>query len=133
MPRFVFLTGVLNIFLGLSLQSSWFYVQLLPEEPDGALIHAFGWAVLYLGILLILCSRDLAHRGSLVAWEGMLRIAIALTVFGYSVNGSIGTLGLLVGALDGAIGLVYLAGMPRHTGLSLGQLLRDRPSFSPGR
>lgn len=131
MPRFVFLTGVLNIFLGISLQFSWFSTQLLPQEPEGALVHAFGWAVLYLGIMLILCSRDLAHRGSLVVWEGILRIAIALTVLVYSFEGSIGTMGMVIGALDGAIGLVYLLALPRHTGVSLSALLLDRPTIAP--
>ena len=100
-------------FLGVSVPESGFWVQLPATF------------VIYLGILLILCSRSLRSRASIVYWEGILRVAAFLLLAGYSLFADLGISMAFVGTIDLVIGLVYMFGLPRSLGVKGSQLLLD--------
>ena len=126
MKKFVFWTGVYNIFLGLG----FFFPPLIvflrvPVPESGFWVQLPATLVIYLGVLLILCSRSLKSRASIVIWEGILRIVAFLLLAGYGFFGSLGISMALVGIVDLIIGMIYLIGLPRSLGVKNTQLLLD--------
>ena len=89
-------------------------------------LHVFGLMAMFLGVMLILCSRDLPRRGSLVAWEGVLRIGGFGVMAGYGIFDGEGAQVAVAGLFDLVVGLAYLVGLPKHLGVSLATLLFDR-------
>lgn len=81
--------------------------------------------MIYLGILLIFCSRKIKSRASIVYWEGILRIALLFLLTGYGFFGGIGIALALVGIVDLVIGSIYIFGLPRTLNVKAGNLLRD--------
>jgi hypothetical protein len=123
---FILWTGLLSCISGVILQLSLFSAHLFPAGAPGVLVHAFGLVAVFLGLMLILCSRDLKNRGVLVAWEGVLRVVGGSVIAGFGFLGGSGFLLGLAGLGDVAIGLVYLVWLPRHLGVSAFDLLLDR-------
>ena len=126
MKKFVFWTGVYNIVLGLGflLPPLVDFLQV-PVPEAGVWVRLPATMVIYLGVLLILCSRNLRARASIVYWEGILRIGLFLLLAGYGFFGGLGIAMALVGIVDLVIGLVYVVGLPRSLGVTGGQLLMD--------
>jgi len=71
-------------------------------------MHIFGSMAMFLGIMLMLCSRDLATRGTLVMWEGILRIGGFSIMAGYGLFGGVG-LSSVSGVIDLIFGAIYLS------------------------
>ena len=88
--------------------------------------HLFGVIAVLTGVMLVLCSRDLKHRGTLVAWEGVLRLVGFGIMTGYGGLHNGGFPLILAGIFDGLVGVAYLVALPRHLGVSLKRLLLDR-------
>lgn len=126
MKRFVFWTGMISVLAGASLQSPTIAAQMMPTERPGMLLHVFGLMAIFLGTMLILCSRDLLHRAPLVMWEGVLRLGGFTVMTGYGLWGGGGPSMVLSGVFDLVIGIVYLTALPRHVGRSAINLLLDR-------
>jgi hypothetical protein len=126
MKKFVFWTGIYNIVVGLVISCPW-VVKLLGTPLPSSYFWLWFAAVLviYLGILLVLCSRNLKGRASLVYWEGILRIVAFLLVAGFGVFGGLGPAITLLGIIDLAIGLVYLIGLPKALNTPPKNLLLD--------
>lgn len=124
MPSFVKWTGLLSLLAGLA-----FFVPGMPPPvpglPTGMATRLLGAEVALIGLLVALCASDLRRRGALVAWVGVLRLAVCAIMVMQATAG--GDAMLAVGGLfDGAVGAVYLVGVPRHLGVGLVDLLRDR-------
>lgn len=126
MKKFVFWTGIYNIVVALVISCPW-VVQLLGVPLP--LSYFWLWfaaaLVIYLGIALVLCSRNLKDRASLVYWEGILRIVSFFLTAGFGVFGGLGPAVTLLGIIDLAIGLVYLIGLPKALNTSAKNLLLD--------
>lgn len=126
MRTFVFWTGVYNTGLALVLLCPPVYRAL------GLNICAPVWGWLIAGFLgftaavLVLSSRDLRRRASLVYWEALLRYVAALVLIPAGLFGDIGGLAVLLGLGDLAIGLVYMFGLPQELGVNHRALLADR-------
>jgi len=129
MKRFVFWTGIYN--LGASavlLVPGALAMNGLPEPASRAWAMLPGLMLVFLGIMLILCSRDLARRGALVFWEGLLRLAVFVLLAGYGLFGGFGPMAVVIGSIDLVVGLIYVVGLPRALGRSAWDLLRDAPA-----
>jgi hypothetical protein len=126
MSSFVHWSGVYNAGLALLLLFPPLYRAL------GLNICAPIWGWLIAGFLaftsavLILASRDLRRRASLVYWESLLRYAAALLLIPAGLFGDLGLIAVPMGLGDLAIGLVYMFGLPKELGLSHSALLCDR-------
>ncbi|WP_368507734.1 hypothetical protein [Bradyrhizobium lupini] len=77
------------------------------------LMHLFGCMAMFLGIMLIVCSRDLTTRAPLVMGEAVLRFAGFGVMAGYGLWGSGGASLIASGAFDLIVALIYLIGLPR--------------------
>jgi len=126
MKNFVLWTGVYNAGLALVLVFPPVYRAL------GLNICSPIWAWLIAGFLaytaatLILSSRQLSSRASIVYWESLLRYVAALVLIPAALFGDIGLIAAFLGLGDLAIGLVYMFGLPKELGLSHQDLLLDR-------
>jgi len=124
MKKFVFWTGVYNIVAGVG----FFFpgiVRLLGvrlPEPD-LWLWVVAATIIFSGIVLVLCSRNLATRAPLVYWEGFLRIA-GFLLFGFL--GDWAVIPAALGIVDLLIGLVYFIGLPKALNTSAADLLLDR-------
>jgi len=125
--KFVFWTGIYDLLVGIG----FFFPSLAPllgvQQPE-SLFFSWSPALLttFLGVMLILCSWNLTARGTLVYWEGILRL-VGFLMLGYF--GFIGGLGLAIGVMaviDLVIGVVYLVGLPKALKVSHLDLLLDR-------
>ncbi|MFN0069296.1 MAG: hypothetical protein ACKVYV_16870 [Limisphaerales bacterium] len=126
MKAFIIWTGLVSGISGVALQVPSLTAQLFPVSPPALVLRVFGLVAVFLGLMLILCSRDLKNRGVVVIWEGMLRLVGGLVIAGYGIFGDHGVLMCLAGLGDFAIGGVYLVFLPRHLGVSTLDLLLDR-------
>ena len=126
MENFVFWTGVYNLGLALVLAVPAAYRALglnIPAPFWGWLVGGF---LAYTGVVLILSSRDLRRRASLVYWESILRYLAALLLVPAGLVGGLGWIAVLLGLGDLAIGLVYMFGLPKDLGVSHSALVLDR-------
>ena len=130
MKAFIICTGVVSGLAGVGLQVPSLNAQLFPAPPPVLVLRVFGLVAIFLGLMLILCSRDLKHRGVLVAWEGVLRLVGGSVIAGYGFIGDYGLLTGLAGLGDFAIGVVYLIFLPRQLGIPTLDLLLDHKSLS---
>jgi len=118
----------MNVCLGAALQVPAISLSLMPNHPPGMLTHLLGLVAMFLGLVLVYCSRDLPHRATLVIWEGILRCGGFAVMSGYGYFGGEGMQATVSGFADLAIGAVYLVALPRFVGMPLVDLLLDRRS-----
>jgi hypothetical protein len=126
MSRFVFWSGVYNAGLALFLLWPPAYQALglnIPAPFWGWLVAGF---LAYTGVVLVLASRDLRQRASLVYWEALLRYVAALLLIPAGLFGDLGLIAVPLGLGDLGIGLIYMFGLPKALGLTHGALLWDR-------
>ena len=127
MRKFVFWTGIYDIVGGVLLIILVIagYFGKLP--PLGKLVCCTILLLFfYLGIVLILCSRDLRNRASLVYWEGVLRIFGFILFAGFGFLGEMGIMLGIFGIVDLIIGLVYLIGIPKFLKTVAINIILDR-------
>ena len=77
-----------------------------------------GGFLAYTSVVLILSSRDLQRRASLVYWESFLRYSTALLVIPAGLFGDLGLLAVPMGLVDIIIGLVYMFGLTKELRVS---------------
>lgn len=127
MATFVFWTGIYNIVVALPFFFPRFMRALGIQTPASVFwTELIAFAVIYLGVALILCSRNLTARSPIVYWEGYLRIVAFLLLGWFGFWGGIGLLVGILGIIDLIIGLVYVFGLPATLNTTHGKLLLDR-------
>jgi len=127
MQRFVFWTGVYNVVAGACFLFPGFVKLIGVSLPSSDFWLWFpAAAVIYLGVLLILCSRNLPARAPLVYWEGILRIVAFFLFGGFGFFGGLGIMLGVIGTIDLVFGLIYLVGLPIALRTGATNLLLDR-------
>lgn len=126
MKVFVFWTGVLDLLVGAALSVPTLSQHLFPREQVSLGLQLFALVAMFLGVMLILCSRNLETRGALVVWEGVLRCFGFVVFASYGICRGAGWQVTACGLGDLAIGAAYLAGLPRVLNVRLSDLLLDR-------
>lgn len=127
MSKFVFWTGVYNIIGGITFLVPGIVGFLRVKLPESNFwVWTVAAAIVYLGLALVLCSRDLAARASLVYWEGILRVVAFFLFAGFGFLGGLGVVLGILGIVDLLIGLVYLIGLPKALNTTAANLLLDR-------
>jgi hypothetical protein len=125
MSRFIFWSGAYNAGLAMLLLCPPAYRALglnICSPVWGWLIAGF---LAFTSAVLILCSRRVRHRASLVYWEALLRYAAALVLVPAALLSDVGLIAALLGLGDLAIGLVYMFGLRKELGISHQALLFD--------
>jgi hypothetical protein len=127
MKQFVFWTGAYNILLAVSSLIP-AVAELMGLTAPGSRFYLWlpGILIIYLGIVLILASRNLYERASLVFWEGILRLAGFVVATRYGFFGEFGVSLGMIGVVDLLVGLVYIIGLPIALNRSMIALLLDR-------
>jgi hypothetical protein len=127
MKKFVFLTGILNVILGILfalpgvMQTAGIQP---PENPFWLMFPAI--FLFFLGIILIYSSRDLENRATIVFWDGLSRVAAFLGVSWFGLFAGMGFFIVLAASADLVIAMVYFIGLPRILGRSFMSILLDR-------
>jgi len=81
----------------------------MPENVNHlVLINLLGLLVVFLGILLVVASRDIQNRAWFVFWEGLARIFVFLFFLYYVLFRGGAQISLLFGITDLIIGIVYM-------------------------
>lgn len=127
MKKFVFFTGIYNVMMGVSFFIPG-YMELLgfnlPES--GYWSFNLGFFVMFVGFLLIFCSRDLESRASIVYLNSFLRLTGFFLLAGYGFFGNLGIVAGLAGILDLIIGVVFFLGLPASQKKSHMDMLLDK-------
>ena len=126
MTTFVFWSGVYNAVLAFFLLFPPLYQALglnVPAPLWGWLVAGF---LAFTSAALILASRDLRRRASLVYWESLLRYIAALLLIPAGLFGDLGLIAVPLGLADHGIGLIYMFGLPRELNVSHRALLCDQ-------
>ncbi len=127
MKAFVFWTGIYNFVAGLSLFFPALHSFLGIAVPESVVWgELIGMLVVLLGVILIVCSRNLQTRAPIVYWDGIGRIVVFVLLGWFGFFGGIGVMLGVFGLIDLAIGLVYIFGLPKTLGRGHGQLMWDR-------
>jgi hypothetical protein len=127
MQKFVFWTGIYNIVVGIVLLIPG-VLNMLGIQPPQPIFWLWLPAslVIYLGIVLIFCSRNLPGRASLVYWESFARLAAFALLAWFSFTGDLSPIAALLGLGDLLIALIYLIALPRALHVPVIDLLLDR-------
>lgn len=104
MRQFVFWTGLSSLVAGAAVQIPAVFDYLRTSERPGMLLRLFGAMAIFLGIMLAICSRDLKRRGSIVIWEGILRVCGFGILTGYWLFGGRGKMSAIFGVCDLIVG-----------------------------
>ena len=127
MRKFVFWTGIYDVVMAVTLSCPWVVKLFGVKLPESLFWLWFAAAlVVYLGIVLVLASRNMSARASLIYWEGVLRIVGFFLLAGFGYFGGLGFIFVLIGIIDLVVGLVYLIGLPKVLKTSAMNLLLDR-------
>lgn len=60
--------------------------------PHAVAASVFGCMAAFIGVLLLLCERDLKTRGSIVMWEGVLRLVAGCIMKYFTAEDTFGTM-----------------------------------------
>jgi len=127
MQKFIFWTGVYNVVAGFTFLFPRIALFLGVTLPDSNVwVWTVAVAIIYLGIAMIMSSRDLKNRATFVYWEGLLRLVAFLLFSGFGFFGGLGTIMGILGIVDLFIGIVYLMGLPKALHVSPKELLFDQ-------
>jgi hypothetical protein len=127
--KFVFLTGLFNVVLGVLFTMPGAIRLAGVKPPDHPFWLMFPAVFLFfLGIILMVSSRDLEHRSTLVFWDGMSRVAAFAGCGWFGLYAGMGVPVVLAALGDLAIALVYFIGLPRVLHRSFLSILLDRRS-----
>lgn len=125
MAIFVFVTALYSLYAGArGLYTTSRRSDLAPAQA--MMSQVFGAMAMFLGVLLILCSRDLQARGSIVMWEGVLRLAAGGLMLFWTLRDTTKTMSLGRPAFDLAVGAIYIIGLPLALKVSALDLLLDQ-------
>ena len=81
----------------------------MPENVNHlVLINLLGLLVVFLGILLVVASRDIQNRAWFVFWEGLARIFVFLFFLYYVLFKAGAHISLMFGITDLIIGIIYM-------------------------
>jgi len=127
MQKFIFWTGVYNMVAGFTFLFPPIAVFLGVTLPDSNVwVWTVAVAIIYLGIAMIMSSRDLNNRATFVYWEGILRLVAFFLFSGFGFFGGLGMIMGILGIVDLLIGIVYLIGLPKALHVSPKELLFDQ-------
>jgi len=126
MKNFVIFTGILGLLAGFASLFPAVAQQIMPSEQPGMLLTIFGLTAMFLGVLLLISSRNLKQRGIYVIWVGIFKISAFVVMAIYSALGNGGLKVMMGGSLDLIIGLVFLIALPKYLGTSLMDLALDK-------
>lgn len=131
MNAFILVTGLFNVLFGIAMQFPIGVAYVLPKDSPGMTTQLFGVTAAFLGLILILSSRDLKRFGAIVIAEGLLRMFGFAIMTYYAFFGGYSWLTFALACADGMLGLVYLSLIPKSLNTSLGKMFAEAWNPNP--
>lgn len=117
--NFVIFTGFLDIPIGLA---TWAAAILEPQDTHFGALMTCGAFLVFAGAALVWSAQDMTGRAPIIFWQGFVRLTAVASILYMVPKGIAESWQYGIVAFDGAIGLVYIIGMMKHTGASFFQL-----------
>ena len=118
--KFVLITGFLDIPIGLA---TWAAAILEPQDTHFGALMTCGSFLIFAGAALMWSAQDMKVRAPIPFWQGMVRLTAVASIIYMVPKGIAEPWQYGICVFDGAIALVYIIGMMKHTGASFFQLL----------
>ncbi|QWW72349.1 hypothetical protein [Rhizobium sp. WYJ-E13] len=125
MSLFVILTALYSIYAGVRANIRVYQASGL-GPPQAMMGSVFGCMAVFIGVLLVLCARDLQNRGSIVMWEGVLRLVAGSIMMFFTMKDTSGTMARSRPLFDLIVGGIYIVALPIALERSPLYLLLDR-------
>jgi len=123
LQKFVYWTGALDFVVG---AATWGGALYDPQAGQFVALMTLGMFLMMAAACLMWASRDMAGRYPVIFWQGLVRLTAVSAVIYAVPNGLSQQWEYSLVAFDGTIGLVYIFGSMKVTGLSFFDCLRCR-------
>lgn len=121
LQKFVYITGALDFLVG---AATWAGALYNPQPGQFVALMTLGTFLMMAAACLMWASHDMANRAPVIFWQGLVRLTAVCSVL-YAVPAGLSqSWEYALVAFDGTIGVVYIVGMMRVTGVSFWSLLR---------
>jgi len=123
LQKFVYITGALDFLVG---AGTWAGALADPQPGQFVALMTLGTFLMMAAACLMWASKDMLNRSPIIFWQGLVRLTAVSSVLYAVPNGLSQTWEYSLVAFDGTIGLVYVIGMMKVTGLSFFGLIMCR-------
>jgi hypothetical protein len=123
--KFVLITGFLDIPIGLA---TWAAAIAEPQDTHFGALMTCGAFLMFAGAALMWASQDMNVRAPVIFWQGFVRLTAVASIIYMVPVGLAESWQYGIVAFDGAIAVVYIIGMMRHTGASFFALMMGKTS-----
>ena len=123
--KFVLITGFLDIPIGLA---TWAAAIAEPQDTHFGALMTCGAFLMFAGAALMWASQDMNVRAPVIFWQGFVRLTAVASIIYMVPVGIAESWQYGIVAFDGAIAVVYIIGMMRHTGASFFALMMGKTS-----
>jgi hypothetical protein len=120
LQKFVYITGALDFLVG---AATWAGALANPQPDQFVPLMTLGTFLMMAAACLMWASQDMINRHPVIFWQGLVRLTAVGAVLYAVPNGLVESWAYGVAVFDGVIGVVYVAGMSKVTGLPLASLL----------
>ena len=124
LQKFVYWTGALDFVVGAAV---WAGALINPQPQQFVPLMTLGTFLMMAAACLMWASVDIRGRAPVIFWQGLVRITAVCSVLYAVPHGLSETWEYSVAAFDGVIGLIYVIGAMRVSGLTFPQSLMCRP------
>jgi hypothetical protein len=128
LQKFVYWTGALDFVVGAAV---WAGAMSNPQPQQFVPLMTLGTFLMMAAACLMWASADMRGRAPVIFWQGLVRITAVCSVLYAVPHGWSETWEYGVAGFDGVIGLTYVIGAMRVTGLGFLQSLMCRPPAVP--
>jgi hypothetical protein len=120
LQKFVYWTGALDFLVGLA---TWAGAVIDPQPDSFVPLMTLGTFLMMAAACLMWASKDMLNRSPVIFWQGLVRLTAVSAILYAIPNGLMEPAIYAVAVFDGVIGLTYVIGIARLTGLSIPGLL----------
>jgi hypothetical protein len=125
LQKFVYWTGFLDFLVGAAV---WAGAMANPQPAQFVPLMTLGTFLCMAAACLMWASRDMTRRYPVIFWQGLVRLTAVASVCYAVPNGLSETWEYGVAAFDGVIGVTYILGSLKVSGLSFVSCLFCRPA-----
>ena len=124
LQNFVKIAGLYNLALSFGLLVPGLAGLMGLNVTDRALAAVIGVLLVYTAVVQYFASYDIRKYAWIIFWEGLLRWSAAFILVYFGLWGHLGLMAALLGAVDFAIGCVYIFIIPKTFSISRSELFR---------
>lgn len=115
LQKFVFWTGALDFLVG---AGTWYGALSNPQPGQFVALMTLGMFLMMAAACLMWASKDIVNRYPVMFWQGLVRLTAVSAVIYAVPNGLSEQWEYALVAFDGTIGITYILGSMRVTGMN---------------